>query len=288
MQVAPGVERVHEFVINCYLVEEAGSLTLVDAGIGATWDLLLAGLEGIGRSLADIEAVLLTHAHVDHIGMADRIRVEAPAPVLIHEADRDSLVAGKRPPNAPDNTVGLSAALRHGFTYRLLWYFARKGALSTPKVAEAGAFVDGQVARRSRPSAGRPCSGTYARIGGAALRGPRRAVHRRRHRHARRGDRQDRAAARAGRVLQRPGRGSWLAGAARRARGRAHPARTRRAVPLARPPVRSPWHARRTAETTPRDGVLTAVMEHRPTDRRSQRPELEPCRPRRAPGSRPR
>jgi glyoxylase-like metal-dependent hydrolase (beta-lactamase superfamily II) len=145
MQVAPGVERVHEFVINCYLVEEAGSLTLVDAGIGATWDLLLAGLEGIGRSLADIEAVLLTHAHVDHIGMADRIRVAAPAPVLIHKADRDFLVAGKRPPNAPDNTVGLAAALRHGFAYRLLWYLARKGALSTPTVAEAGAFTDGQV-----------------------------------------------------------------------------------------------------------------------------------------------
>jgi len=145
MQVASGVERVHEFVINCYLVEEAGSLTLVDAGIGATWDLLLAGLAGIGRSLGDIEAVLLTHAHVDHIGMADRIRLEAPAPVHIHEADRDYLVAGKRPPNAPDNTVGLGAALRHGFAYRLLWYLARRGALSTPIVAEASTFADGQV-----------------------------------------------------------------------------------------------------------------------------------------------
>ena len=145
MQVAPGVERINEFVINCYLVEEAGSLTLVDTGIAATWPLLVAGLERIGRSLGDIEAVLLTHAHVDHIGMADRIRVEAPAPVLIHEADRDYLVAGKRPPNVPDNTVGLSAALRHGFAYRLLWYFARKGALSTPIVAEAGVIVDGQV-----------------------------------------------------------------------------------------------------------------------------------------------
>jgi glyoxylase-like metal-dependent hydrolase (beta-lactamase superfamily II) len=145
MQVAPGVERVNEFVINCYLVEEAGSLTLVDAGIGANWGLLLAGLANIGRSLADIDAVLLTHAHVDHIGMADRIRAEAPARVHIHEADRDALLAGKRPPNAPDNTVGLWTALRHGFAYRLLWYLARHGALSTPVVAEASAFADGQV-----------------------------------------------------------------------------------------------------------------------------------------------
>ncbi len=145
MQVASGVERVHEFVINCYLVEEAGRLTLVDAGISATWELLLAGLAGIGRSLGDIDAVLLTHAHSDHVGMAERIRTEAPAPVLIHAADRGPLVTGKRPPNAPDNRAGMGAALRHGFTYRLLWYFARKGALSTPIVAEAGAFTDGEV-----------------------------------------------------------------------------------------------------------------------------------------------
>ena len=108
MQVATGVERIHEFVINCYLVEEAGSLTLVDAGIGATWDLLVAGLSGMGRSLADIEAVILTHAHLDHIGMAERIRVEGPAAVLIHEADRAYLLAGERPPNAPAAAVAMA------------------------------------------------------------------------------------------------------------------------------------------------------------------------------------
>jgi glyoxylase-like metal-dependent hydrolase (beta-lactamase superfamily II) len=145
MQVAPGVTRVHEFVINCYLVEDSGSLTLVDAGIGATWDLLLRGLADIGRSLGDIEAVLLTHAHSDHLGMAERIRNEAPATVHIHEGDRAYLLAGKRPPNAPENKAGMRAALRHGFAYRLLWYFARRGALSTPVVAEASAFGDGQV-----------------------------------------------------------------------------------------------------------------------------------------------
>lgn len=145
MQVAPGVTRVHEFVINCYLVEEAGSLTLVDAGIGATWDLLQRGLADMGRSLGDIEAVLLTHAHSDHLGMADRIRREAPAPVLIHEEDRAYLLAGKRPPNAPDNRVGLSTTLRHTFGRRLFWYFLRRGALSIPVVAEAGAFAEGEI-----------------------------------------------------------------------------------------------------------------------------------------------
>jgi glyoxylase-like metal-dependent hydrolase (beta-lactamase superfamily II) len=145
MQVAPGVERVNEFVINCYLVEEAGSLTLVDAGVGGNWDLLMAGLAGIGRSIGDIEAILLTHAHVDHIGMADRVRREAPATVAIHEGDLAPLLAGRRPPNAPDHPAGMGSTLLHGHAYRLLWYLLRRGGLSIPSVAVASGFADGQV-----------------------------------------------------------------------------------------------------------------------------------------------
>ena len=192
---------------------------------------------GIGRSLGDIEAVLLTHAHVDHIGMADRIRTEAPATVHIHEADRDYLVAGRRPPNAPDNSVGMGAALRHGFTYRLLWYFARHGALSTPIVAEASAFADGQVL--DVPGQPRIVHVPGHTPGSAAILFDDRGVlccgdaivtlER--------GHGRDRPTPRAGCLLQRPVWRPGLAGAPRGPERRAHPARPWRAVPRHRRPT---------------------------------------------------
>ena len=41
----------------------------------------------MGRSLEDVRAVLLTHAHDDHIGFAERIRSERGTPIHLHEAD---------------------------------------------------------------------------------------------------------------------------------------------------------------------------------------------------------
>ena len=86
MQVADRIERVTENIVNFYLVEEAGRVTVVDAGMPGNWDLLVGGLARIGRTLADIEAVVLTHAHADHVGIAERIRADAPAEARIHDA----------------------------------------------------------------------------------------------------------------------------------------------------------------------------------------------------------
>jgi glyoxylase-like metal-dependent hydrolase (beta-lactamase superfamily II) len=44
-------------------------------------------LEIIGRSAAEIRALVLTHAHFDHIGMAERMRTELGISVYLHEND---------------------------------------------------------------------------------------------------------------------------------------------------------------------------------------------------------
>jgi glyoxylase-like metal-dependent hydrolase (beta-lactamase superfamily II) len=98
VQVADRIERVHEQFVNFFLVEEAGRVLVVDCGMPGNWDLLLAGLGRIGRTLRDVEAVLLTHAHSDHVGLAERLRREVPAPVRIHVDDQPYLLAGRRPP----------------------------------------------------------------------------------------------------------------------------------------------------------------------------------------------
>jgi glyoxylase-like metal-dependent hydrolase (beta-lactamase superfamily II) len=138
MHVADRIERVNENIVNFYLVEEAGRVTVVDAGMPGNWGLLMDGLARIGRTLADIEAVVLTHAHSDHVGIAERIRAEAPAEARIHEADLAYLLAGKRPPG------GMSRAVSRRLV-STLWYGLRKGGVRMPPVTEARSFADGDV-----------------------------------------------------------------------------------------------------------------------------------------------
>jgi glyoxylase-like metal-dependent hydrolase (beta-lactamase superfamily II) len=84
---APGIHRVADSYTNWYLIEDAGRLTIVDAGVPASWDSLQDALRRLGRSAQDVEAVVLTHAHFDHVGFAERARSVLGVPVYVHEND---------------------------------------------------------------------------------------------------------------------------------------------------------------------------------------------------------
>jgi glyoxylase-like metal-dependent hydrolase (beta-lactamase superfamily II) len=60
--------------VNTYLIEDE-PLTLVDSGpnSGRALDELQHQLAGHGHSLEDIEQVVLTHQHIDHLGLVDII-----------------------------------------------------------------------------------------------------------------------------------------------------------------------------------------------------------------------
>ena len=96
MQVAEGVHRLTGGVCNFYLVEDGGKLVLVDAGAPRDWDLLVRTLGTLGRGLEDLDAVLLTHAHSDHVGFAERARDTASVPVWVHQAD-EAVAKGAKP-----------------------------------------------------------------------------------------------------------------------------------------------------------------------------------------------
>jgi glyoxylase-like metal-dependent hydrolase (beta-lactamase superfamily II) len=85
--VAEGIHRVEDAYTNWYLVEDAGRMVIVDAGVPTSWESLLSALRELGSSTDDIAAVVLTHAHFDHLGFAERARVELGVPVHVHEND---------------------------------------------------------------------------------------------------------------------------------------------------------------------------------------------------------
>ncbi|MFL5847253.1 MAG: MBL fold metallo-hydrolase [Solirubrobacteraceae bacterium] len=85
--VAPGIHRIEHNHTNFYLVEDGDRVTIVDACIPPAWGSLPKALAEIGRTLGDVDALILTHAHFDHIGFAERARRELGVDVWVHEAD---------------------------------------------------------------------------------------------------------------------------------------------------------------------------------------------------------
>ena len=63
-------------------------ITLFDAGTNTeeAFQALLEGLDSAGIALADIEQVILTHHHLDHVGLVRRIKDASGAKVLTHSS----------------------------------------------------------------------------------------------------------------------------------------------------------------------------------------------------------
>jgi glyoxylase-like metal-dependent hydrolase (beta-lactamase superfamily II) len=85
--VADGIHRIEDVHTNWYLVEHDGAITIVDAGVPSSWRSLHAALGRLGRRADQVEALVLTHAHFDHVGFAERARRELHVPVYVHEND---------------------------------------------------------------------------------------------------------------------------------------------------------------------------------------------------------
>ncbi len=85
--IVEGVHQVTDSFTHWFILEEDGRLTIVDAGVPSSWDSLQSALGQLGRRATDVEALVLTHAHFDHVGFAERARRELEIPVYVHEDD---------------------------------------------------------------------------------------------------------------------------------------------------------------------------------------------------------
>lgn len=75
-----------QFEENCYLLTAAGSRAAVIVDPGEEEELFLDQLAQ--RDLV-LEAIWLTHGHVDHVMGVRRLKAETGAPVYLHPADRE-------------------------------------------------------------------------------------------------------------------------------------------------------------------------------------------------------
>ncbi|MGF1664302.1 MAG: MBL fold metallo-hydrolase [Kineosporiaceae bacterium] len=103
--VAPGLWRIPTVpfdVVNSYaVVEDDGSVTLIDAGTPYAARRIHHGLAAMGKHPRDVRRLVLTHSHFDHAGSAAHIVRGTGARVFVHADDAPYARAGKPP--APDS-----------------------------------------------------------------------------------------------------------------------------------------------------------------------------------------
>ncbi|WP_028045534.1 MBL fold metallo-hydrolase [Cellulomonas sp. URHE0023] len=138
MQLAPGLHRVGNDVVACYLVVTDQGITLVDAALPGHWKDLERELAVLGRPLTDIRGIVLTHGDSDHIGFAERLRRQQGIPVFAGRAD----VARARGEEKTSPTWGRIRLLP---TMRFVAYASAKGGLRTHYLNEVVAVDDGDV-----------------------------------------------------------------------------------------------------------------------------------------------
>ncbi len=137
MRLAPSLHRIGSSLVNSYLVEDAGGVLIVDAGLPGYWRYLPDELAAMGRSLDDIRAVVLTHGDTDHVGFAERLRRERGVPVFVHELDAARARGEVKKPNSGWGPVKVGPLL--GF----MLYSGLRGGLRVPPVTEVVTFGDG-------------------------------------------------------------------------------------------------------------------------------------------------
>ena len=140
-RVADGVHRLGTRWVNWYVVEDGADLTVVDAGLPQYWDQLPATLSDIGRRLADVQAVLLTHNHYDHLGCAERVRAESGGRAYIHPADA-AVARGDERPKPPPGALGL---MRHPGFLVFIAHCASQGGMGLTPITELSSLADGKL-----------------------------------------------------------------------------------------------------------------------------------------------
>jgi glyoxylase-like metal-dependent hydrolase (beta-lactamase superfamily II) len=153
--------------MNCYLVREDDGLTLIDTGMAGTAPAILAAARELG---APITRIVLTHAHMDHVGSLDALAAALPGASVAIGAREARFLAGDLSLDPSE----AHAKLRGGFpkvTTRpglLLHDGDRLGSL---RAVAAPGHTPGQLAFLDERDGSLIAGDTFQTLGGVAVAG---------------------------------------------------------------------------------------------------------------------
>jgi glyoxylase-like metal-dependent hydrolase (beta-lactamase superfamily II) len=73
---------------------DLGDQVLIDCGAGNSWERIQQNMKAAGMDPGNLHTLLLTHAHVDHIGAAALIEKQTGCRVVAHALDADPIRTG--------------------------------------------------------------------------------------------------------------------------------------------------------------------------------------------------
>ena len=85
MRVVGGIHLVDETFANVYLIEKGEKLLLIDAGLPGEYEKVLKYIEKLGYVPEDVEVIIVTHAHYDHVGSLKDLKDATGAKVAAHK-----------------------------------------------------------------------------------------------------------------------------------------------------------------------------------------------------------
>jgi glyoxylase-like metal-dependent hydrolase (beta-lactamase superfamily II) len=116
--VAPGVWRIKDVFVNMYLIHNPSDnkWVLLDAGLKSSAEKIKKVAEHLFWPETSPSAIVLTHAHFDHIGSLKKLAEEWDVPIYAHALEKPYLTGvSSYPP--PDPTVGGGLMTLLSFTY---------------------------------------------------------------------------------------------------------------------------------------------------------------------------
>lgn len=99
-------------IANIFLLVNNADLTLIDAGNKEELANIRGMFDHAGHSLDQLNRIILTHCHTDHVGSLAALRQATTTQVLAHEAEAP-FITQEAPPPSP--RTGILARLLHTF-----------------------------------------------------------------------------------------------------------------------------------------------------------------------------
>lgn len=126
-------------LVNWTLVTDDSGVMLIDAGFPGSRAEVLASLDRLGFGPADLRAILLTHAHIDHLGTAIWFAATHGTPVYCHPGE---VGHAKREYLQQVSPVALATQAWQPRWLKWSWEVARKGGLVRAGIPSTRALTD--------------------------------------------------------------------------------------------------------------------------------------------------